>query len=417
MNPYRNSLRRAVPAALAMLTAALLGGCGSTVPGTTVAAEIDVRTLDVGSFPTEPLEYRTAYYADTDKGAELAAMRLAGYVPDGIEIDPNLAYGRYAKAIWYPSQLSYLLAEVDTPIVERNNMLFGFAMSAASSATGGGRMVQHDVNTYDDQKPPTDQTSVNLTVLQFPDAESARRSATEIEAADFAVAADANTPVSFDAYPDAKAHWRQGIPTLGSTIAHGNYLVNVFVTRPDSDLGALKELTQKALALQLPLLDQLPPLSAREVLHLDSDPQAMQRRTLHEDGYISPDLEEEATFTPRGFLHTVEQQAKWRQMTDARGVDAIAQIARGALMLRARDGDAGSALLEDFRTLAKDKIDGPPGLPDAFCQQFPPESGSNFYICTVRYGRYVARVTSTQLQDAQQRANAQYALLANSSWM
>ncbi|MFB7721522.1 hypothetical protein [Nocardia sp. NPDC056100] len=416
-----HNMFRSIAALMFVSVAAVsLTGCGSAVSGSAAASEIDVRKLDTGAYPTDPLDYRAKYAHSNANGINLAVMRLADSVANGWEIDPTLKYARLAKPLTTATQVGELLADVDTAIVARENMMFGFAMSATTTApVAKDYSVQRDVNSKPDQ-PQLDTIAVNLTVLQFPDADSARRAAADVEAADFAVAAGSNTAVALDTYPDAKAHWRQGIPTIGTTMARGSYLVNVFVKRPDADLDKLKELTRKVLATELPLLDGLAPLTKRDVLHLDYDPQAMMRRTLHPGDIPSPDYSNEYVLTPRGFLPRVVDTDAWRHLMDVGGVDLLSATPDGGLLMRARDAAAAADLGNEFKRVSKRPADPPADVPGAFCSEntatAPYTPGDRFY-CTVRYGRYIARVSSAQRLDAQQRAAAQFALLANSSWM
>ncbi|MEV6770185.1 hypothetical protein AB0N05_16330 [Nocardia sp. NPDC051030] len=392
-------LRRA---ALAVLAAALLTGCGSTITGVPVPGEVDIRPLDIGAYPTDPLDYRNTYLHNAYYGTELAIARLAGFVAGGWEIDPSLKRqvsadpisGARSDGTRDVRRLGNLPTEAANPILENHGMMFGFAMAAATEPAG---------------------TGVHLTVIQFPDIESARSAATGIEAADLALATE-NAPVALDRYPDVKAHWRPGTPALTATLAHGNYLVSVFAERHDPDLTALRALTQQALAVQLPLLDQLPPLSAREIRRLDYDPQAMLRRTLHPESTMLPDFDKEAVFTPRGFVNATTEN--WMPLIETGGIDAIARVSDGALQFRARDTDAATEVMTDPRYRDGQPADAPAGVPDARCT----ENSSNTiaaerFTCMVRHGRYIARVASAQLQDAKQRAAAQYGLLVNSAWM
>ncbi|MFD9804756.1 hypothetical protein, partial [Streptomyces sp. NPDC059071] len=73
--------------------------------------------------------------------------------------------------------------------------------------------------------------------------------------------------------------------------------------------------------------------------------------------------------------------------------------------------------------------ESPAHVPDVFCSTKTTEESGVFwsaydvkstgtvYVCTLHYDRYVAQVASPQLTDVQQRAAAQYALLANSRYM
>lgn len=92
-------------------------------------------------------------------------------------------------------------------------------------------------------------------------------------------------------------------------------------------------------------------------------------------------------------------------------------------MLRARDSKAAASLWSEINAMTPGSVDKPADVPDVACteKQHPKPPGyssawdaSDRFMCTLRYDRYVARVASSQLTDAHQRAAAQYALLANS---
>ncbi|MFF2552640.1 hypothetical protein ACFVUS_16660 [Nocardia sp. NPDC058058] len=375
---------------LALAAVLGLAGCGSVVPGIPVAGEVDVRELDVGSYSTDPLNYRALSLSKTEFGAELAITRLSGFVATGTEIDPRLRNELAGKAIRTSRDVDDRLA----PIVERNGMMFGFGVGAAAeSAT----------------------TWVRLTVLQFPEPAAARTAAIEVEAAGFSAAPKANAPVTLDWYPDAKAHWRQDIPSLDAALARGNYLIIANIARPEPNLAALQDLGKKAIAAQLPLLDQLPSLSVPQMRALDHDPQDMLRRTLHPKADFTPSFDREAVFNARGFRHVAPAPELWRRLLEVGGIDAVARVSEGGLVVRARDPKAATVVLNDLRTAAGQTTAAPAGVPDAFCVEN--QSATPRFSCTVRSGRYVAQVGSAQLQDAHQRAAAQFAILVNSGWM
>ncbi|WP_153805612.1 hypothetical protein [Nocardia sp. SYP-A9097] len=279
------------------------------------------------------------------------------------------------------------------PIVERNGMMFGFGMAATGEP---------------------DTARVRVTVLQFPEAAAARSAAIEAEAAGFSSAPKANAPVTLDWYPDAKAHWRQDVPALDAALARGNYLIVVNATRPEPNLAALQELTKRAIAAQLPLLDQLPPLSVRDMRQQEFDPQGMLRRALHSGEDLAPNFDREAVFTARGFRHVAVEPELWRRLIVVGGIDAVARTSGGGLVARARNDKAAGAVLNELRGTGRQAAEAPPGVPDAFCVETG--SATERFTCTVRSGRYVAQVASGQLQDAHQRAAAQFALLVNSGW-
>ncbi|WP_067818982.1 DUF7373 family lipoprotein [Nocardia inohanensis] len=411
------AVRRLFSCAVALTAVAGATACGPSVSGSPAAGEPDIRRFDVGQYSVLPLDYRAQYSHKVYQGKELGAMRLAGFVATGAEIDPNLKYGREGYGITTAENVGNVLAAVDTPIINGSNMMFGFSMAAADTDPGTrDKTVQREANRTDGSNSAKT-TSVNIVVLQFPDAESAAKIAADIEAADFAVAADANQAVTLEKYPEAKGHWRPGIPSLGVTLAHGNYLINVFIQKPSPELAELKALAQQAVSVQLPLLDQLPPLTARDMVRQDYDSQGMFRRTLHPKDSPDPAVNTEWVFTARGFLHQVTEQDRWRAMLDPSGVDFVSQAKGGALLLRARDAGAAASLTTAITGSFKNKASAPQGVPDVICEEAADPKTTERFRCVVRYSRYVALVASNQLTDAHQRAAAQYALLANAEWM
>ncbi|MFE2995117.1 hypothetical protein ACFXG4_08930 [Nocardia sp. NPDC059246] len=414
------------------VTTTVLAGCGTTVTGKPEAGEFDIRKLSVGTYPIDPIDVRASYTHSPSSGRELAIGRLADAVAVGPDVDPSFNHGVISVNLQVTVGINLVLSDAAKPVAVRNNMMFGYAASAStkplSTAQDPGSLLIF--SPFGGMKPDPDATSFNVTVLQFPDQQRAAAAAEQMEAADFDVAPDQNQRVSLDKYPEAKAHWRPGIPSMGTSVAHDRYVVNVFVQQPSPDVAGLKSLTEKVLAAQLPLLDHAPALSPRDVLRLDYDPQGLLRRTLHPGTYPAPDAENELTRTPRGFLHQVDDQAKWKTLLDDNGVDSIATTRNGALLMRARDPNAAAALWSGITSAAGTPANQPTDVPDTACsetttpvtkpQRYDDEQAwdkSDRFLCTLHYGRYVARVAGTQLADVIQRAGAQYALLANSQYM
>ncbi|MFC9435177.1 hypothetical protein [Nocardia sp. NPDC057030] len=412
---------RLVAAAVVLLTTA---GCGSSITGAPMQGEIDVRPLDVGKYPTEPLDTYSQYSHSLRKGTALAVSRLANHVVTGIDIDPKLRYGTGVQEITKPDDVKNALAEQSVSIAARNKVLFGFASGSS------------DFRPETAVAVPLESTLTTVTVMQFPDPAAAEQAAREFEDADFAVAPDQNERVSLAKYPLAHSHWRPGTPTIGSVIAHGNYVINTFVSTSQSDLTALTGIVEKIYSAQLPMLDTLTPLSAEQVLRLDIDPEGMIRRVLNPMKLPVPDVGGLATYELQGFLHWQTDRMAARILyaksehfafSDAysattnsytRGIaqsfgKGIGRFLEGAILIRARDTDSArelwSAILD-----APDAGQAPPNVPDSKCAELPTDRYVKDWICVVRYRVYVGYVWSTQLQDTQQRAAAQYALLANS---
>ncbi|MGY0503307.1 DUF7373 family lipoprotein [Nocardia sp. FBN12] len=394
----------------ATLVAALTAtGCGSSTTATALPGELDVRTLDTGSYAnaTAPLDMRFDYHNDLSGASNLALMRLADHVVIGPDIDARLKFGTGSIPFLDAEKATKLLANANKPVLERNKMMFGFG--AGSS----------DKENDSSGKTPPGSTFTTVAVMQFPDEEAAKRAATEIDETDFAIAADANQKVSLPKYPAAHSHWRPGVPTIGSTLAYGRYVVNLYMGTAEAKLEDLTDLAQKAYAAQLPLLDQIPALPPTEMLFLPDDPDQMLRRTLNPEGFGAPNIGDQASFTVRGFLHNVGPQDHWKTVMSEAGVDRFSKstsMSSTNMLYRARDG-AGASMLAS-RILERNYpgvAAEPPVLPEARCGENPKDDyKTKRFRCAITYRQYVATVESDQLTDAHQRAAAQYALLANS---
>ncbi|GAB0104473.1 hypothetical protein JMUB6875_34470 [Nocardia sp. JMUB6875] len=416
-----------------LLVATLLAGCGSEVAGTPAAQEIDVRKLAVGNYPTDPLDVRFTYQHNANDGRSIAMARLADNVVIGPDVDSKFSHSALEQTI-YPltlpqGDLSRVLAGAVRPVLESNGMMFGFSAAASTRELPKSheRDQSNNFNPFGGALGDPDATAFNVTVLQFPDQQRAQTAADQMESADFSVAADQNVHVTLTKQPDAKAHWRPGVPSMAATLAHGQYVVNVYVAQPKPDMDELRAFAEQVFAAQLPLLDQAPGLSPHEIFRLDYDPDAMLRRTLHPTVAFEANPVYEAVHTARGHLHYLKDQKTWKRMLDDSGVDRISNASRGGLLFRARDAEAAAKLWSGIKATTNGSVEGPADVPDVSCTLSKEDigdawwayrgSGSPAYICTLHYDRYVARVASMQLGDAQQMAAAQYTLLANSQYL
>ncbi|WP_405167207.1 hypothetical protein OG203_20220 [Nocardia sp. NBC_01499] len=392
--------------------------------GTPRPGEIDVRALDVGQYSTEPLDSYDEFQHSLRSGTALAISRLANHVVTGIDIDAKLRYGTGVQQITTPDDVKNVLAEQSVPIAARNKILFGFASGSS------------DFRPEPAVAVPPDSTLTTVAVMQFPDAESAERAAAEFEETDFAIAPDQNERVQLTKYPLAHSHWRPGTPTIGSAIAHGSYVVTTFIATSQPVLADLTDLVEKVYTAQLPMLDTLAPLSAEQTLRLDLDPEGLIRRVLNPSKLGVPDVGGLAAYELQGFLHWQTDRAAAKDLyangerfvlSDAyspttnsytRGIaqsfgKGISRFLDGAILIRARDIDSAKALWSTILD-APDTSQAPSNVPDSKCAEIPTKIYVKDWVCAVRYRNYVGYVWGTQLQDAQQRAAAQYALLANS---
>lgn len=424
----RRSCGRTVFGAITLgITAAValpaLAGCTSDVSGTAAAAEVDVRQLPVGNYPTAPLDARMTYEHGVGDGRPMAVARLAGNTVIGTDIDPGLSHNVMSKSVRFPADAYAVLADPVRAVLEPDHMLYGFSTAASTEdlSDTGGYTLTGNFQPFGGANATASATSFNLTIFQFPDAQQAETAANGMDAADFAVAADRNVHVTLSGHPDAKAHWQPGIPSLAATSAVGLYVVSVYVQQPTPDLDGLRTLADKILTAQLPLLASAPGLSTEDLYRLDVDPDAMLRRTLHPGESISPDPDYETTHSAQGYLHYIGDLPTWKALLGNNGVDRVSTARSGGLLFRTRDPKSAAALATAIAARTKTPAEAPDKVPDTTCAEanqtwttYKTWDTNAKYICTLHYDRYVARVSSDQLIDVQQKAAAQYAVLANS---
>ncbi|RJO72137.1 hypothetical protein D5S18_23495 [Nocardia panacis] len=255
--------------------------------------------------------------------------------------------------------------------------------------------------------------------MQFPDESSAAKAATELEDTDFRVAAEQNAPVLLPKYQNAHAHWRPGIPSLGSTLAIGRYVLYLNVGLPDPDLAQLVSVTEQVYDRQLPMLDKLPSLTRRQILELELDPHQVLDRTLVESRRAEPESESFAAWGLQGYLNRQFNATALQRAFETAGADGFGQSAI-SLVIRTRDRDAAHDLAPILLRPPLDEIasaDPVPKIPNGNCAEHTNLSRidrrERRFTCAITYNRYVSLVGSEQLIDAHQLAAAQYALLAN----
>ncbi|MBO0854244.1 MAG: hypothetical protein J2P18_10795 [Nocardia sp.] len=405
-------LFRVLSAAACLTTLTFVSACGSTVGGWDTAAEMDVRTLDVGNYPVTPLDTHVDFRPGFADAYEVAGMRLADHVVTADEVDPRLIKGSMSKTGTFDVSLSghdSLGSFVNIgAVAERNKMVFGFTTAASDKSDDWG---------FDWPTPATPgSTILALTVMQFNDADSATRAAAEFYGVDINDN-KGNQPVALAKYPSAHAHWRPGTPTIRSFLAHGSYVVSVLALTPEPNQSALTSLTEKTLDAELPQLDQLPPVIDEDTVKLPWDPDYLLSRALNTKRSGRPnDSDGNLVVGGHGIRHFMPNRKSAADGLAALKVSAAASTS-DALVLRTADTNTAHKAVTD-RILLKPNspaTDAVPKVADSACVKNDGSNG-NRYSCLVAYHNYVGYVFSDQLLDAHQRAAAQYALFANSQW-
>ncbi|MBF6446953.1 hypothetical protein IU429_04680 [Nocardia elegans] len=383
------------------VAAVTVSGCSSPVAGTASPAEIDVRTLDMGSYSSDkPRVARTVLPGTLPV---LEGVRFADAVISPFEVEPRYKYGMGAKLEMTPDVVTAQLPSFVQPILEKYGMLMAFRAAAADSDSKAGESLGN--GAYE---------GMSATVIRFPDDNSAKAAARELDAVDLARNTD-NESVMIPDFPDAFSHWRPSVPTIGVSAPHGPFVIAVYAGRHSVDKDALISMCRKYLSAQVKSLDNFHPTPVANYRSLAIDPDHMLTRVFH--GFWIPEVggvlgpEEDVVYTDHAFLHFQSDLPGRAAVIHKAGVDRVA-VASQALLFRARDEAAAQQFLVDVGTPKNKAKDVPPprGVPGAICSQN--ETGMYKFQCYVSYRRYVAQVKSEQLIDVQQRAAAQYALLA-----
>lgn len=382
-----------------------VGGCASPVRGTGVAAELDVRTLDTGRFPTAPP--KMSVLLDDVGYARLEAARMADAVLSPHEVDPKYSTGASALMHTDAQSVTRYLAEPVLPVLLKYGFVLGFSTGSAdavlplTTAASGSH----------------EREGLTVTVLRFPDAAAAKAAAAELDAVDFALNPE-NVAVTLPKYADSRAHWRPSVPTLGSTTAHGSYVISVLADSRTPDINRLVEATQKYLDAEVIELDKFTPTPVGKFSTLRQDPDGLLARVIHDQGVVPPpDGQGEVVLTLRGYLNYLLDQSGRFPVLQRAGVDRVA-VTADAFGFRTRDDAAAARFVTESAELgpAVDRraVDPPADVPGALCVQdyLAPKNGQ--FRCFVAYRKYAALVLGARLWETQQRAAAQYALLANS---
>lgn len=406
-------MRRAFVLSFAALLTASLTACGSIVAGSFQPAEVDIRNLDTGSYPTEPPNaHDDDYRPDFTSMPHIAAMRLSDYVIPAYEIDPHLKYGQLPFEISRGLLPGELGSEGELkPIAERNKLLFGFKTTGFDQKTT-------IVPSAWPIKTTQHATAISTMVMQFPDPERATAAASQFYDADLNANREQNQPVPLPNYTSAHAHWRPGTPFLRAFLAHGSYVVAYLVSTNEPDLNALIGLAEKSYAAQLPALDQLTPLTDEELFQLPWDTDHLLSRALNPNKSERPAIGSQALYGLRGIVQYADDLSIAKQRFSAMNADRFA-VSDGTIVARTPDSATAKKIVAERRTPAPaaHDADAPPNVPDSACVENK-RSAMDFEIkrftCIVAYRQYAGFVTGDQLLDVQQRAAAQYAIFANS---
>jgi hypothetical protein len=403
-----------VVAATVLVVALVVGGviwkATSGPSKRTTASGVDLSSLDVGKYSTQPRTLPAT--ATEDEGRFLAAFRLGESVLIPYDFDPiitsNVGFGAPDPKT-AATAISATLTPVVQPVLEQYRMSTGFVMNGTS--------------------PRSDEVRHSLTMLitSYPNQDLASQAAAAMDDVDFAENPN-NQHQTIPGYPQAHAHYDPADSSMAATINSGYFAISINyaeagIRKHDGYFDELARKVKNILDLQMPLMSSVTPILEIAFTHQVPDPDGMLRRAFVAGA--QPAISNSyRTLGPRAVVTCESRAVLEAGVFEKAGVDRCADTPDGSL-LRTRDDGAASSLLDDFiranRPTAIDHdITSPVGLVnETRCyeqkQSFWKDRPNLRFVCFVAFGRYVAYVGSNDESDVRQRAAAQYAILVNSA--
>ncbi|MCU1645298.1 MAG: hypothetical protein JWN03_5573 [Nocardia sp.] len=391
-----------------VLAIALTAACGpSPKPVSPAHVVVNLSTLDVGNLTTQPKYYDKPTVFDMAKQVE--AMRLGGYIPLPVEVDPDVKYpaqpmsGRVRTFVDFGSEAITSRVTADPAVLKSlaKGFLSGFVSSGKS-----------------DEKISLSYELENV-VLLFTDEKSATDAAQALGQADFDSTPGAQR-LQIDKYPAAYAlaSSDDGGP-VRSWYATGKFVIltNIF----DSVMAEIKSgdlpkqigRVQRSLDVLPPALAKFPATPVDKLMDIPVDPDAVLARALSTFADDPSESGMPGVYDRQGGLQVVQGPGEVKLFADA-GVDRVAW--KGDYIFRARDAAGAAAIVAAHSETSRlyRPVDSPKNLPNAICRKYiGPDTSAIAHYCFVTYGRFAAEVSASQLLDAQQRISAQYAMLVN----
>ena len=398
-------------------------GCGISGSPMPATPDVKVAGLDFGSY--QPGKRVIPESEGTPELRRLReAQRMAGYVPDPVEVDPEIVHKenesvgvlRDGKSLVY-SESGGIGAEELTglaAVAEKTHFVTGFE-STRRSGTGDS------------------QRSLSNALLRFPDAAAASQAAAEMEkqvldwnnnpkytsvtggrAIEFPIAEYPGAHAFLFEGGEGKSHYEM----LSSWYAVDSMVIHNVTVVPGDDPGVASTLIAKAIAAQVELLKEFTPTPVEKFSELPVDKDGMLARSLSFVSGQEVSTSQQAYYSPRGILHLAGDGRSYQRMIRDAGVDLAA--VNNSILFRTRDREAAWRMQADWvrnHRAGYTNFNADYSEPDIQCvEKKSDDSGfgakkEDRFSCAVAYGRYMAEVSSDQQIDINQKANAQLALL------
>ncbi|WP_327112728.1 hypothetical protein OHB12_29535 [Nocardia sp. NBC_01730] len=375
--------------------------CGGDTTEQADVQRVDVTKLDSGSYPTAPIDIER--FRTDQSGAAREAIRIGAATPLVSDID-----NRYIYQNPYRTHATTPKSPPSLKAVDRSE----FDAVAPGLVTGwytqGQRRKEFGIGS-----------EVLIYVLRFSDESHASAAVKEL------IERVPGDSISIPGYPAARArhnaHTEFGTNFLSTGLAHGEMALLVQINDPISRPfapGPPADLTGRSFDKLIDMLRQYTPTPIDKISALPLDVDGMLSRTVPLDDNNKPvdGSDPSGVYPAQALLHSEQDPNSARSAYADAGVDYAAAV--GAVVLRAKDSAGTTRLLAAISAPVSaeyDKLDSPANLPEAKCfkpKKGPSKSPLDKPVCYFAFDRYVAQVSSNNVQDLQQKTAAQYKLLA-----
>lgn len=393
----------------------LLSACTSVVPGSAVLEAgdanpdgVDLSALNPGNYPTQPRPPRPPA-GSREAGAVFEGQRMATFVVGPWEVD---------------SSLIRIVSGNTTPLEDTASLWVNFPKAVQDVAGKHGYLTGFSSARSSESDQPT-KVLIN-SVLRFPDAPSATAAATDMGAE--AMAAEGRdkpyVPHPIPGHPEAVGMVGEvtrddkTLATVQSFTPHGIYVLYQWSQAEVGGADAATAMVVRALDLGLPRIDSFRPADPWRFADLPTDPMNLLLRTLPllpNDRYFSP----MGSYPPQAALHYETDPIASTRLFETADVEAVAMI--NSVVYRTRDAESAHLIADfaaqQFKSVPTDRqAAGVPGIPDSRCfdrrsNDAAMKAAQSQFFCVVTSGKYSFKTSSQQLDDAHQRAAAQFLML------
>ncbi|UFS95445.1 DUF7373 family lipoprotein [Nocardia huaxiensis] len=378
--------------AAAVVAVVMAAGCGNGAVG-----------VEYGPYSTQRIAGDYDAPSSSARGVLAESLRLGEHLAYPGEVDSTLRVGRGGGVI------------VDIDGV--NDMLSGAQQRALSGfdINGGFGAIAADREYHANQA----ERMLSMVLLAFPDEQTANSAAAAMARADFDQAAAENASLSIPGYPAALAHWRPGVPTIGSWLVVKSVVIRVFAQLTEANPDLLTAAVANAYQRQAPALDGFAPTTRDQLPKLALDPNGELTRLVG-TADPTPNNMTFAVYSTHAFAVLVPDPIGSLAAFTKQGVSTIA-VADNKFLYRAKNAEAARALMtylmETPSTISYTPISGVAGIEGIRCGQAtqpnPTEMKPYRFRCFVTRGASVARVASNQDTDVRWLAAAQYAVMGD----